>query len=120
MYSPQVLDHFQHPRNAGELASPDSYVRVENPVCGDILELYAYVREGRIAEIRFKAKGCVPAMACASLITEMSEGKSLIAAAAISRKELAERIGGLPTVSGPAAQLAVDALRVLLKQLSTI
>ena len=119
MYSPQLLDHFEHPRNAGELTNADAHVRVDNPVCGDILELFAKVREGAITEIRFKAKGCVPAMACGSLITEMAKGKSLAEAGAISRKEVVERIGGLPAASGHAAQLAIDALRALLRGIKT-
>jgi len=116
MYSAQLLDHFQHPRNAGELANADTQVRVENPACGDILELSAKVREGKIVEIRFKAKGCVPAMACGSLITELATSKSLADAAAISREEVAEKIGGLPPQSGHAAQLAVDSLLALAKK----
>lgn len=116
MYSAQLLDHFEHPRNAGELATPDAQVRVENPACGDILELFANVRGGKIVEIRFKAKGCVPAMACGSLITEMATGKSLIEVAEITREAVAEKIGGLPPQSGHAAQLAVDALLALAKK----
>jgi nitrogen fixation NifU-like protein len=71
MYSPQLLDHFEHPRNAGDVAHANARMRVENPACGDILELAVRVEAGRIREIRFLAKGCVPAMACGSLITEM-------------------------------------------------
>ena len=117
MYSPQLLDHFEHPRNAGELSNANARVRIENPACGDILELSANVHEGKIVEIRFKAKGCVPAMACGSLITERVNGKSLDEALAISREEVVEQIGGLPAASGHAAQLAIDALRELVKQL---
>lgn len=116
MYSCQVIDHFEHPRNAGELEDPDAQVRIENPACGDILELFAKMRDGRISELRFKAKGCVPAMACGSLITQMTSGKSLEEAFAISREEVMERIGGLPPASGHAAQLAVDALRALARK----
>ncbi len=116
MYSPQLLDHFEHPRNAGELANADARVRVENPACGDILDLSANVRDGKIVEIRFKAKGCVPAMACGSLITEMADGKSLAEGSAISREEVIEKVGGLPSASNHAAQLAVDALRALAKK----
>jgi NifU-like protein involved in Fe-S cluster formation len=90
MYSPQLLDHFEHPRNAGELTNPDAHVRVENPVCGDILELFAKVREGIITEVRFKAKGCVPAMACGSVITAMAKGKSLAEVGSISREGVAD------------------------------
>src|SRR2546430_4650124 len=74
MYSPQLLDHFQTPRNAGEITDPDASVQLENPACGDILKLTLRVTDGRIAEIRFLAKGCVPAMACGSLLTELVQG----------------------------------------------
>ena len=119
MYSPQLLDHFEHPRNAGDIPNPDAHVRVENPACGDILELSANVRDGRIGEIRFKAKGCVPAMACGSLITAMAHGKTPNEAAAIGREEVIERIGGLPAASGHAAVLAVDAIRALIRDLES-
>jgi nitrogen fixation NifU-like protein len=118
MYSAQILDHFENPRNAGDLPNPDVQVRVENPACGDILELSVKLRDGRIAEIRFKAKGCVPAMACGSLITELAIGKTPKEANSISREEVVKKIGGLPETSGHAAQLAVDALRALIKNLA--
>lgn len=119
MYSPQLLDHFEHPRNAGELPNADAQVRVENPACGDILELFANLREGILSEVQFKAKGCVPAMACGSLITALAKGKSLAEAEAISREEVVEQIGGLPAASGHAAQLAIDALQALLRKTET-
>lgn len=115
MYSPQLLDHFEHPRNAGDLPDANARVRLENPACGDILELYARIEDGTIRDVRFRAKGCVPAMACASLLTEMLRGKTLAEAAAISRQDVITAIGGLPPASGHAAQLALDALRALLR-----
>jgi len=117
MYSPQLLDHFEHPRNGGELADADARVRVENPACGDILELAVKVEGNCIREIRFLARGCVPAMACGSLITEMAEGKTVAEARSIRREAIVESIGGLPEASGHAAQLAVDALRAVLEKL---
>ena len=117
MYSPQLLDHFEHPRNSGELADADARVRVENPACGDILELAVKMEAERIAEVRFRAKGCVPAMACASAMTELVKGKSAQEARAISREEVAQAVGGLPPASGHAAQLAVDALRAALRNM---
>ena len=118
MYSPQLLDHFEHPRNTGDLVDADARVRVENPACGDILELSIRVVAGRVAEVRFRAKGCVPAMACGSLITEMIVGKTIHEASAIQRKAVVKEIGGLPPASGHAAQLAVDALRAALKKVA--
>ena len=70
MYSPQLLDHFQNPRNAGEVSNPDASAQLENPACGDVLKLTVRITDGRITEIRFLAKGCVPAMACGSVLTE--------------------------------------------------
>lgn len=116
MYSPALLDHFEHPRNSGGLTDADARVRTENPACGDILEVAVKFDTGRIAEIRFRAKGCVPAMACASAMTELAKGKSAQQAGAIGREEVVLAVGGLPPASGHAAQLAIDALRAVLKQ----
>jgi nitrogen fixation NifU-like protein len=116
MYSPKLLDHFEHPRNAGDVIDADARARVENPACGDILELSIRVVGGRIHEIRFRAKGCVPAMACGSLVTEMVAGKTIQEAGAIAKESVVEEIGGLPSASGHAAQLAVDAMRAVVKQ----
>lgn len=116
MYSQQVLDHFQNPRNAGEVSNPDARVRLENPACGDILELTLKVENGVVAEIRFRAKGCVPAMACGSLLSEMIAGKTLAEAKEVSREDLVEKVGGLPLTSGHAGHLAIDALRALIEK----
>jgi nitrogen fixation NifU-like protein len=116
MYSAQVLDHFQNPRNAGEVQNADVRVRIENPACGDILELTAKIAAERIVEIRFRAKGCVSSMACSSALTEMVAGGTLAEARALTRDELLSRVGWLPEASGHAAYLAMDALQALLKQ----
>src|SRR4051812_10262737 len=116
MYSERLLDHFQHPRNPGELSEADVVIEIENPACGDVLRLSLKVREGRIAEIRFKAKGCVPAMACGSALTELVLGKTTTEAAQISRDDLVVTVGGLPPASSHAAQLAIDALSRALRQ----
>jgi nitrogen fixation NifU-like protein len=117
MYSPQLLDHFEHPRNSGDLADANVRVRVENPACGDILELSARCRDGRIEAIRFRAKGCVPAMACGSLITELASDRTMMEAGTITKAMIAEQIGGVPEASGHAAQLASDALKALLEKM---
>ncbi|HSY91334.1 MAG TPA: iron-sulfur cluster assembly scaffold protein, partial [Candidatus Binatus sp.] len=76
MYSAQLLDHFQNPRNAGDVSDADAVAEIENPACGDVLRLSLKINSGRVAEIRFKAKGCVPSMACASALTELVAGRS--------------------------------------------
>jgi nitrogen fixation NifU-like protein len=115
MYTAELLDHFEHPRNSGELSDASAQVRVENPACGDILELAVKITDDSIAEIRFRARGCVPAMACASAITELAKGKSVADAGAIGKDHVIHAVGNLPPASGHAAQLAVDALRAALK-----
>ena len=115
MYSTELLDHFEHPRNAGELQDATSRARIENPACGDVLELAVRIAGGRIEDIRFRAKGCVPAMGCASAVTELAKGKPVEQARAIDKQDVVAAVGGLPPASGHAAQLAIDALRAALK-----
>lgn len=117
MYSSQVLDHFQHPRNAGEVVNPDSSVQIENPACGDVLKLTLRVVDGRIEELRFLAQGCVPTVACASLLTELVQGRTITEASQLRREELVKAIGGLPKASLHAGHLAMDALNAAVKKL---
>jgi nitrogen fixation NifU-like protein len=117
VYSAELLDQFQNPRNAGEIEAPDAAAQLENPACGDILALTLKLEGQRIADIRFRAKGCVPAMACGSAITELVKGKNVDAARHLSRDELVRKIGGLPQASAHASHLAMDALAALLRKL---
>jgi nitrogen fixation NifU-like protein len=117
VYSAELLDHFENPRNAGELQSPDRSAQLENPVCGDILELTMKLEGETIADIRFRAKGCVPTMACASALTELVKGKTLDQARQLSREDLVSKVGGLPLASAHASHLALDTLAALLRKL---
>jgi nitrogen fixation NifU-like protein len=118
MYSAQLLDHFQNPRNVGDLTAADATVELENPVCGDVLRLSLKINLGRIAEARFKAKGCVPAMACASALTEMILGKTAEEARRLTREDITQAVGGIPQASKHAVQLALDALSTALAQIT--
>jgi nitrogen fixation NifU-like protein len=117
VYSPELLEHFQNPRNAGEVEAPDAMAQLENPACGDILELTLKLEGQRIADIRFRAKGCVPAMACGSAITELVKGKNLEEARRVSREELVRKVGGLPQASAHASHLAMDTLVAVLRKI---
>ncbi len=117
MYSEAVLDHFQNPRNVGTLDTATAMISVENPVCGDILELSARLEAGRIAEARFRTRGCVTALACSSLLTELLRGKSPAEVRAITPEQLSEALGGLPPATFHAAQLARDAAQALAAKL---
>jgi nitrogen fixation NifU-like protein len=115
VYSPQVLDHFEHPRHPGLVNAPNATAQVENPACGDVLKLTARISRDRIVEIKFLAKGCVPAMACASALAEFLQGRTLCEAAALKSKDLISRLGSLPEASSHASHLAIDALTALLR-----
>jgi nitrogen fixation NifU-like protein len=119
MYSAQVLDHFQNPRNSGEVADPDAAAQVENPACGDILKLTLKITDGRIGEIRFLAKGCVPAIACGSALTELAQGKTLDQARQLGREQLVRAVGGLPEASNHASHLAMDTLAKALAEIKS-
>jgi nitrogen fixation protein NifU and related proteins len=116
MYSAQLLDHFQNPRNVGDVADADAAAEIENPGCGDVLRLSLKMEGGRISDIRFRAKGCVAAMACASALTEFVAGKTLDEARGLKREDIIGAVGGLPPASTHAAQLALDGLTRVLDQ----
>ncbi len=92
-------------------------MEVSNPVCGDIMRLAVRVENGRISEARFKTRGCVTAIACGSLLTEMLQGKSINQARSISYQQISEELGGLPAATMHGSQLACDALESLLQKL---
>ena len=117
MYSAQLLDHFQNPRNAGEVADADATAEIENPACGDVLRLTLKVDSGRITRARFKAKGCVAAIACGSALTELVVGKTLSEAQNLRRENVIDAVGSLPQASTHAAQLALDALSATLNRI---
>jgi len=118
VYSELVLDHFRNPRNAGKLANPSAEVQATNPVCGDILELAVRVESGAIVEARFLCRGCTTSIACASLLTERLIASTVAAARLIKAETISEALGGLPPATFHGAQLAADALKLVLAKLS--
>ncbi|WP_352431708.1 iron-sulfur cluster assembly scaffold protein [Pyrinomonas sp.] len=116
-YSKVFKDHLARPRNAGALPEADAVAEQMNPICGDRLCLALRVRGGRIVEARFLAYGCPPTLVCGSMLTEMLRGMSLEEAAALSRQQLIEAIGGLPSRRAHAAALAIETLRAALLDL---
>ena len=113
MYPERLLDHFQNPRNVGELPAPAVTVEVSNPACGDILRLSARVENGRVAEARYKVLGCTASIAAGSALTEWLAGKSADEMAAFRPAIVDEAVGGLRTESKHAAVLCADAVKRL-------
>lgn len=117
MFNEAVLDHFRNPRNAGELPGATAVVEVTNPVCGDVLKLFARLESGRITEARFLCRGCTTAIACASLLTEELSDITLAEARTITADSLSASLGGLPEATFHGAQLAADAVTALLQKI---
>jgi nitrogen fixation NifU-like protein len=110
MYTDKVMDHFQNPRNVGEIANADGIGEVGNAVCGDIMKIYLKVEDDRIADVKFKTFGCGAAIATSSMVTEMVKGKTLDEALEITNKAVAEALDGLPPQKMHCSNLAADAL----------
>ncbi|MGC9949668.1 MAG: iron-sulfur cluster assembly scaffold protein [Bryobacteraceae bacterium] len=109
MYSARLLDHFRNPRNVGEMPPPAVTVDVSNPVCGDILRLSVEFRDGRVAQARYKTRGCTASIAAGSALTEWLIGKTPAEIAALRPADIESAVGGLSAESKHAARLAVDA-----------
>jgi nitrogen fixation NifU-like protein len=116
MYSERLLDHFQNPRNVGELEPPAVTVEVSNPACGDILRLSVRF-EGSIAtEARYKVRGCTASIAAGSALTEWLTGKSLAEMNDLRSPVIESAVGGLAPESRHAAVLCVDGVKSLVRQ----
>src|SRR2546426_5119342 len=114
-YSDIFKDHLANPRNAGELSDANAVAEETNPVCGDRLRLSLRVRDGRIEAARFLAYGCPPTLVCGSVIAELLEGQTVSEAMRLTRKDLLDAIGGLPSRKQHAAALAIETLRVAIE-----
>jgi nitrogen fixation protein NifU and related proteins len=110
MYSEKVMDHFQNPRNVGEIENADGIGTEGNPTCGDLMTIYIKVEDNIITDIKFKTFGCGAAIATSSMITEMAVGKTIEEALKISRNDVADELEGLPPVKMHCSNLAADAL----------
>ncbi|MFQ5692082.1 MAG: iron-sulfur cluster assembly scaffold protein [Nitrospinota bacterium] len=108
--SPEFIDHLTNPRNVGELEGANAVSTTSNPVRGDELKLSLRVEEGRIVDARFKAYGCAAALAASSLLTELLIGKTVEEARAVTSRDIAEGLGGLPPHKLHAGDLAEDAI----------
>ena len=115
-YSAAFKDHLAHPRNAGELSDATVVAEENNPVCGDRLRLSLIVRDDKIEAARYLAYGCPPTLVCGSVLTELITGKTTDEAKQITRIDLLNAIGGLPSRKHHAAALAIEALNKALQQ----
>lgn len=115
MYSEKVMDHFQNPRNVGEMENPSGVGTVGNAKCGDIMRMYLNIDEnGIIKEAKFKTFGCGAAVATSSMATELVAGKTVQEALEVTNKAVMEALDGLPPVKVHCSLLAEQAIHAAL------
>ena len=115
LYSDKVMDHFQNPRNVGEIADASGVGEVGNAKCGDIMRMYIKVEDDVITDCKFKTFGCGSAIATSSMATELIKGKPLAEALTLSNKAVVEALDGLPPAKIHCAVLAEEAVRAAIK-----
>jgi len=114
VYSEKTIDHFLNPRNLGEIPTPDGFGRVTGP-CGDTMEIYLNVRDGRVMNASFWTDGCGSSIASGSMVTEMAKRMNIGEAQRISQHDVLAALGGLPEESEHCALLAANTLREAIK-----
>ena len=119
MYNEKILDHFQNPRNVGDMEKPDGMGTVGNPTCGDVMTLYIKVEDNVIIDIKFKTFGCGAAIASSSFTTELVKGKTIEEALTFTRNDVTKGLGGLPPQKVHCSVLAVDALKAAIEDYQT-
>ena len=112
-YSQTVIDHATNPRNVGSLPNPDGFTQYTGP-CGDTVELWLKVKGDKIIQASFVTDGCGPAIACASMVTELAKGKSIVEAQQIGQEEVLKALDGLPEDHRHCALLASKTLKAAL------
>ncbi len=114
-YSEKVLEHYQNPRNLGEIENADGVGMVGNPVCGDMMKITIKVRDDRIEDVKFKTFGCGAAIATTSIVTELIKGKMLEEALQVTNQDVVEALDGLPPVKVHCSLLAEEAIKAAIE-----
>jgi nitrogen fixation NifU-like protein len=115
MYSEKVMDHFENPRNVGELVDANGIGEVGNSKCGDIMKIYVKIENDVIVDVRFKTFGCGAAVATSSMATELVKGKNVREALALSNKAVAEALDGLPAAKMHCSILAEEGIKAAIE-----
>ncbi|HAV92971.1 TPA: Fe-S cluster assembly scaffold protein NifU [candidate division WOR-3 bacterium] len=115
MYSQTVMDHFRNPHNVGKMENPSGVGKVGNPQCGDEMIIYIKVENNVITDVSFETFGCVAAIASSSMTTDLIKGKTIEEALALSNKEVADKLGGLPPLKMHCSVLAEDGIKMAIE-----
>ena len=115
LFTETVMDHFKNPCNVGSMENADGVGEVGNAKCGDIMKIYLKIKDDIITDVKFETFGCGSAIASSSIATEMIKGKSIADTLALTNKEVAEALGGLPTHKLHCSVLAEEAIKSAIK-----
>lgn len=115
MYSQTVMDHFRNPHNVGKMENPSGVGKVGNPQCGDEMVIYIKIENNVIVDVSFETFGCVAAIASSSMTTDMIKGKTIEEALALSNKDVADKLGGLPPVKMHCSVLAEEGIKAAIE-----
>jgi len=115
-YPKVLMEHFQNPKNVGEIFDPDGIGTVGNASCGDIMQMFIKMNGDRIVEAKFKTFGCGAAIATSSILTERIKGATLEEAMKISEETSKEVLSQLPKEKVPCFTLATDALKLAIEE----
>jgi nitrogen fixation NifU-like protein len=110
VYNETLIDHFMHPRNAGEIENPDAMAVVGDPTCGDYVRVYINVRDGKISDFKFLTMGCPGAISTSSIATELAIGKTLDEALKLTDNDVIKAAGGIPARKAHCSLLAIRGL----------
>ena len=116
VFSGKVIEEYRSRENRGRIVEPDAFGILTGP-CGDTMEIYLDIRDNRVTRARFMTDGCVPSVACGSMLTRIIIGKKLSELERITSSDLLEALDGLPEENIHCTKLAVDTLKKALKNL---
>ncbi len=111
LYSDKVMEHFNNPRNVGVIDDADGIGEVGNPTCGDMMKISIKIEGDHLSDVKFQTLGCGAAIATSSIVTEMAKGMTLEEAVAITKKQVADELDGLPPAKMHCSILATDGLK---------
>lgn len=115
MYSRRLMEEFTDPKNVGVIEDADGMGQLGNPADGDVITIYIKVKDGVLADVKFKTFGCAAAIATSSMVTQMAKGRTIEEARRITKEEVAEALGGLPPGKMDCSNFAPDTLRMAIE-----
>jgi nitrogen fixation protein NifU and related proteins len=118
MYTEKVMAHFKKPHNMGEIKNPDAMGEVGNPQCGDMMKVTMKINpETKIIEdIKFKTFGCVSAIACSSVTTDILKGKNIEDAKHLTKQDIVNELGELPAIKLHCSVLSNEAVKKAIEE----